>query len=235
MDCIFIPLSSLEVISPLLSTPLILPTHLQSAVEKRQRSYLTGRACAQFLYAKYQLEWDGLPMYADTHPLKGAPQWPQGFVGSISHSNDLAVACLFSKQKVHSVGIDTEHIMNQERALQLRSHILHPLETWVKTPLELSLVFSFKESIYKALNPLLKRFIGFQEVIVYEPTPKLIPETVPQQTPLANQCSLSWRAESTLSKDLKAYFGKHLPPFTGRAQWWQKPDHTGFVFTTYRF
>lgn len=225
MDCIFIPLNTLEMVLPLLSKPLILPAHLHSAVEKRQRSYLTGRACAQFLYDKYHLAWDGLPMYPENHPLREAPQWPNGFVGSISHSKDLAVACMFPKQTLQSVGIDTEHILNHDRALQVRQQILHPLETWVKTPLELSLVFSLKESLYKALNPLLKRFIGFQEVIVQKPS---------YPAHFTNRLFLNWQPESILEKDIKTYFGENLPPFKGSAQWWLRSDNTGFVFTTYR-
>ncbi len=234
MDCVFIPLNSLEQVMPLLSKPLILPPRLQHAVAKRQRSYLTGRACAQFLYTKYALEWDGLPMYPDTHPQRDSPRWPRGFVGSISHSNNLAVACMAKQETLQGVGIDTEEIMCAERATRLRQQILHPLESWVKTPLELSLVFSFKESIYKALHPLLQRFIGFQEVIVKPVQPSHSDRPCSAQQSV-NRHVLSWQPEHSLKKDLNTYFGQQQPSFEGHGQWFVHADGSGFVFTTYRF
>jgi enterobactin synthetase component D len=236
MDCIFIPLSSLDATLPLLSTPLILPEHLRSAVEKRQRDYFAGRAGAQFLYDRHQVPWDGLPMYPETHPLRGAPQWPEGFIGSISHSKSLAVACMYPRHKVRSVGIDTELIMSAERAQQVRSQILHPRESWVTTPLELSLVFSFKESIYKALHPLLQRFIGFQELWIENPGLRQLPRFTGLAPAPPRHCVLKWQPETLLENDLIAYFTtSKRPRLAGFAQWWTHPEETGFVLTHYSF
>ena len=234
MACNFIPLSTLEATLSLLPTPLILPEHLSAAVAKRQRDYLAGRACAQFLYAKYRVPWDGLLTYPDTHPQRGAPQWPEGFVGSISHSKDLAVACMYPGHEVRSVGLDTESIMSPARAEQLRSQILHPREDWVSSPLELTLVFSLKESIYKALHPLLQRFIGFQEVWVQQPQCPTFAHS------RFRTLRLSWRPEEQLAKDIKAHLGSLQPPaFEGSTQWWvntvgsAESEPTGFVLTHY--
>lgn len=137
---------------------LKLPPHLSQALLKRQHDYLAGRWCAYRLYQHFGLSWDGLPMAEN-----GAPQWPYGYCGSISHTRGLAIALMAPLSKALSIGVDLEHIISAKTALQVQKQILHPAEV-IKNAADLTLVFSAKESIYKALNPLLKRFIGFDEV-----------------------------------------------------------------------
>lgn len=175
------------------------------------------------LYHRYALAWDQLPMFPEASPQRGAPQWPHGFVGSISHCQDLAVAALAPCSHLSGMGIDVEQILSEEKTQRLRSHILHPAEHWVTTPLDLSLVFSFKESIYKALHPFLQRFIGFQEVQVHSPL-ALNAVTV----------RLSWTPERALAQDLQRHFNGAPPTFTGKGQWWGKNNPT-HVFTQYYF
>lgn len=220
MDCVFLPLDTLQKTLDGLVYPLILPPHLHQAVQQRQQSYLAGRACAQILYSRYGLKWDHLPMHPESHPRRGAPQWPKGFTGSISHSPTLAVASLAPLSRYGGIGIDAERVMSEDKAQRLRSQILHPAETWVKTPLDLTLVFSFKESIYKALHPTLQRFIGFQEV-----------EILPPVLLNAFTFQLTWSPAPKLRQDLKRCF-KTSPTFMGKGQWWGQPGSIQ-VFTQY--
>lgn len=223
MNCVFIPLETLQETLDSLASPLILPPHLHQAVKQRQQSYLAGRACAQILYPRYGLQWDHLPMYPESHPQHGAPQWPEGFTGSISHSPTLAVATMAPLSRYSGIGIDVERVMSEEKAQRLTTQILHPGEDWVKTALDLTLVFSFKESIYKALHPTLQRFIGFQEVKVYPPL---------RLNDFAVQ--LTWTPDQSLRLDLKSHFKNSSPQFIGKGQWWGKIAPTQ-VFTQCHF
>lgn len=144
---------------------LELPSALAGAVAKRQSEFLAGRWCVRQLYLAQGLELE-LPSYQDHQP----PLWPAGWCGSISHTRGFAAAALGSSQQLISLGLDAEYLMEAETASRVRAAILHPQEEsllqsddWL---IRLTLIFSFKESLYKALNPLLKRFIGFQEVAI---------------------------------------------------------------------
>ena len=95
---------------------------------------------------------------------RGAPIVPAGFVGSISHKVGRAVA-LAARADGSRVGIDLE------RAIAPRL----PIERRVLTARERAaiagadrrivvLYFAIKEAIYKAVDPFVRRFVGFAEV-----------------------------------------------------------------------
>lgn len=150
------------------SGPLSLPAALQTAAPKRQAEYLAGRACLQLLYAEAGLPWQDPP-----HDAQRAPVWPPGWTGSLSHSRDRALAVLAPSFQVRAVGVDLEECMSAETAQRVRASLLHPDEEGLVPPgpagrERLTLIFSFKESFYKALAPQLGRFIGFQELAITE-------------------------------------------------------------------
>jgi len=145
---------------------LSLPACLNQAAPKRQTEYLAGRWCVQQVYQQL-----GLALPLPEYQAQAAPHWPAGWLGSISHTQaaeqGYAVAALASLSEVQALGLDLEATMSEGVAERVRNNILHPDEQrWVQTPAQLSLIFSFKESLYKAFNPILQRFIGFQEVVV---------------------------------------------------------------------
>lgn len=151
---------------------LPLPAALHKAVVKRQSEYLAGRWCVAELYRQQGLVLP-LPEYQE----QGPPGWPAGWTGSISHSQNRAAAAIAPLSQVRALGLDLEFCMNSQMAGRVRDSILHP-EEWPLLATDslqnLTLIFSFKESLYKALNPLLKRFIGFQEVAVQRIGPQVI-------------------------------------------------------------
>lgn len=222
MDSVFISLDYLEQTLATLPCAIDLPPSIATATSRRQRSYLAGRACAQILYQRYGISWDQL--FPATGPLTSqrCPQWPKGFVGSISHSRHLAIACLQPVKHCLSVGVDIEEIIQTERMDRLRKRILHPDEDWVNTPQALSLVFSFKESLYKALHPILDRYIGFQEIRVWPPH-QIAAYTV----------RLNWSPEAPLKRELSAHLQPHLYLKSGLGQWLPQPQNRGSVLTRY--
>jgi enterobactin synthetase component D len=130
-------------------------------VAKRQGEYLAGRLCAR--EALHQLCGQPLVPGRDAD---GVPIWPAGTVGSITHGAGQAAALVASRQDWQSLGIDLEKRLSAERATKLAGEILTPAELERAAGLEpeafarlVTLTFSLKESLFKALYPLvLQRF-----------------------------------------------------------------------------
>lgn len=93
---------------------------------------------------------------------RGAPVLPAGFVGSISHKGALAAA-LVAAAGQGFVGVDVEVAAPPRQDIATR--ILTPREPAV-TGREVTLVFALKEAVYKAIDPIVRRYVGFQEVEV---------------------------------------------------------------------
>ena len=101
---------------------------------------------------------------------RGAPVLPAGVVGSISHKRALAVG-LAARESGWTVGVDVEqpHLGKQD----ISRYVLTAEEQAELAEIDpasrdhaIMLRFSLKESIYKAINPHVRRFVGFQEVSV---------------------------------------------------------------------
>jgi len=102
----------------------------------------------------------------------GSVAWPAGSVGSISHTNDWAVAAVCKPDQPHaSVGIDVERIDRVDKDVlrliateQERVALEHTIDRrWGRVAL-----FSIKESLYKCLRPIYGEFIKFKDVQVFD-------------------------------------------------------------------
>ena len=96
---------------------------------------------------------------------RGAPIPPPGFVGSISHKGDRAVA-IAALDEGFDIGVDLEFIRPVRDSLS--EAILTPAErarVARDEDRELSTLasFSIKEAIYKAIDPSVRRYVGFHE------------------------------------------------------------------------
>lgn len=132
------------------------------AVEKRRREFAFGRACARAALARL-----GIPALALPRSAGGPPAWPPGIIGSITHGAGIAAAAVAPATACRSLGIDLESLAAAREADVLAT---------VATPAELSryadslgsllgpLLFSAKESVYKCLYPLERRFLDFTDV-----------------------------------------------------------------------
>lgn len=129
----------------------------------RQPSWIAGRLALRAALDALGAPRD--PILADQY---GAPRVPAGLVGSISHKRRLAVG-LASKDHGWTVGVDVEqrHLGKQD----ISRHVLRDEERAEIDALDadtralaVMLRFSLKESIYKAIHPHVRRFVGFQEV-----------------------------------------------------------------------
>ena len=73
------------------------------AVDKRRREFTTGRACARAGLAK--LGCQPTPILPGE---RGAPRWPPGVVGSITHCHGYRASAVAHARDVLALGIDAE-------------------------------------------------------------------------------------------------------------------------------
>ncbi len=99
----------------------------------------------------------------------GEPLWPEGICGSISHTEGAALALVARSADYCSLGVDLE-LRNRIIRENTHSRIATTNErAWIeecadKVKDRTLLVFTAKEAIYKAIYPLCRKFIGYQEV-----------------------------------------------------------------------
>ena len=143
---------------------LWLPHHalLERSGKKRQAEHLAGRIAA--VYALRTVGEKSVPGIGENR----APLWPIGLYGSISHCGQTAVAIVS-----HSpVGIDIEEVMNVSLAESLAEQVASSAELTnlraapIPFPLALTLAFSAKESLYKALSARYLQLLDFHDAVV---------------------------------------------------------------------
>lgn len=143
------------------SLGISIPNALDKAVSKRLAEFVAGRYCAK--QALSELGENSVPGYGRNRE----PTWPRGSWGSISHSNGVALA-MVSKQ--HSIGLDIECIVDPKLVADISDMILTTRErTLFKQQLTcelFTLIFSLKESFYKAAYPFVKCCFGFSVIDV---------------------------------------------------------------------
>ncbi|GAB7046037.1 4'-phosphopantetheinyl transferase family protein [Catenuloplanes indicus] len=134
------------------------------AVDKRRNEFTTARWCARRALATL-----GLPPSPIVPGDRGAPSWPPGVTGAITHCPGYRAAAVAHTPAVASIGIDAEpHAPLPDGVLDLvtlpteREWIAHAPHGvhWDR------LLFSAKESVYKAWFPVARRWLGFEEAHV---------------------------------------------------------------------
>jgi len=134
-------------------------------VAKRQAEYLAGRLCAREALMRLTGK-AAVPACGEDR----APQWPAGMVGSITHGSGWAGALVGNSTDWRGLGLDVEKLLPADRAERLAAEILTPAELLRLDSLpaaqraeRISLTFSLKESLFKALYPQVLRHFYFQD------------------------------------------------------------------------
>lgn len=138
---------------------LWLPHHaeLANAGRKRKAEHLAGRIAAAHALPDHAVPGIGP---------SGEPLWPEGVSGSITHSGTQAMAVVVHHPHA-LVGIDTEAILPDREAREIQDGIIDAQEAICLTrsgypfALALTLAFSAKESLFKALFPQVKEYMSF--------------------------------------------------------------------------
>jgi len=126
--------------------------HATTLTEIRQREFAIGRTALRRALG------EDVAIFPDD---RGAPQLPAGWVGSISHKGSRA-AGIVAPANTGFVGIDLE--LATASKLPIERRILTPREQEAVRGREVTLFFAIKEAIYKAIDPIVRRYVGFTEV-----------------------------------------------------------------------
>ena len=140
---------------------------LANSVEKRRNEFTTARVCA-----REALQALGFPPVAILTGERGEPLWPAQALGSITHCQGYRAAAVARTGEVLTLGIDAEpHAPLPEGLIDdiaRPEELPHLRRLQADTP-EVHwdrLLFSAKESVYKAWFPLARRWLGFEDAIL---------------------------------------------------------------------
>lgn len=134
------------------------------AVAKRRAEFTTVRHCARTALAGL-----GVPPSPIPRGPRGAPIWPPGIVGSMTHCDGYRAAAVARFTDLRGVGIDAEP--NEGLPAGVLKLVSRPAERdWIAAHLAAEpgvrwdrLLFSAKESVYKVWFPLTGRWLDFAE------------------------------------------------------------------------
>ena len=131
----------------------------------RKEHYRSGRICAGEVLSK--LGTPGQPVLRD--PQTREPLWPEGISGAITHSGKWAAAAAGKTSDVSGIGIDLEDLERQVDS-RISRHVCIPEEQkWLQECGEdfleqnLKIIFSAKESIFKAFFPYTRTYLHFHD------------------------------------------------------------------------
>lgn len=140
------------------------------SVAKRRAEFTTVRTCARRALAEL-----GLPPAPLLSGDKREPLWPAGVVGSLTHCAGYGAAAVAWARDLATVGIDAEpHDPLPEGVL---ARVSLPVERDHLRQLPAGvhwdrMLFSAKESVYKAWYPLARCWLGFEDArLVFRPGP----------------------------------------------------------------
>jgi 4'-phosphopantetheinyl transferase EntD len=144
---------------------------IAQAVPERRRDYATVRSCARACLQR--LDYPPVPILPG---VGGAPVWPDGIRGSMTHCIGYAAAAVGTHPPIFAIGIDAEPAAplpdgvldliatpaEQDRLARIQPEPDSP--HWDR------LLFSAKEAIYKAWFPLVGEWLDHQQAeILIEP------------------------------------------------------------------
>jgi 4'-phosphopantetheinyl transferase EntD len=140
---------------------------ITNAVLKRRNEFIAGRTCARRALQRLGYSCRPIPVGSLREPI-----WPEGITGSITHEGTYAISALACTRQISLLGID----------LAFRDALSGALVPMICRDDEIDgiqrherefggddlfkLVFSIKESVYKCLFPVVRKFFDFSDVSV---------------------------------------------------------------------
>ena len=157
----------------------------------RKEHYRSGRICAGEVLSK--LGARGQPVLRD--PQTREPLWPEGISGAITHSGNWAAAAAGKTSDVSGIGIDLEDLERQVDSRISRNVCIPEEKKWLQECGEdcleqnLKIIFSAKESIFKAFFPYTRTYLHFHDArILMEQTffQKSKPDSLSEKEKISN-------------------------------------------------
>jgi len=153
-----------------------------SAVPSRRAEFATGRACA-----RKALRTLGVPLASVPRGEGGAPLWLPGVVGSITHCEGYRAAVVAWSTTYLSLGVDAE--VNEPLPPEIVDLVATRREMASMPGLPRAdvhwdrLLFSAKETVYKASFPLTRQWLDFHDVEIEFTDRGYFVATCPQVSP----------------------------------------------------
>ncbi|MBL3585607.1 4'-phosphopantetheinyl transferase superfamily protein [Rhodovulum sulfidophilum] len=164
---------------------------------RRAAEFRAGRLAA----AAASASLTGMPCLAG-RGADGAPLWPVGLAGSISHSGGQALALVGPSARRAGLGVDIEGPLSPRVAAEIAPVALTPEERacFGTDPVWVGLIFSAKESLFKALSPRIGRRFDFDAA-------RLLPGGATRPPLLCLTCDLApgWEAGRRIEPVLIAH------------------------------
>ncbi|HKP57747.1 MAG TPA: 4'-phosphopantetheinyl transferase superfamily protein [Polyangiales bacterium] len=134
--------------------------HIARSVPKRRAEFGTARVCARRALTRLGVAPVSLVPTDDR-----APRWPNGVVGSISHTSNYCAVVVASARAYLSLGLDIEQDKSLEPEMAAMICTAHELSTLAtRSPHDAIVYFSAKEAFYKCQYPLTQRLLDFRDV-----------------------------------------------------------------------
>ena len=146
------------------------PERLKQWVIKRQAQFLAGRIAAKNALSCFSITAEKISISEHREPI-----WPKGIIGSISHSNHESIAVVQHQTRVDiGVGLDIQAIFEKSEYTKLLPVILSRSDLAVYNKMErcfpkqylATLIFSAKESFFKAVFSQVSQYFDFKDVSV---------------------------------------------------------------------
>lgn len=152
------------------------PKELAKATAKRHCEFIAGRYCASQAIKNLDQPPNSNSETQILIQPDRSPLWPKNIVGSISHSRNQAIAVVGNADSYLGLGIDCESLLTDAAAREIADLILRPLErkSLFNRELDLklefgglvTLAFSAKESLFKALSPSVSTIKSFHNFAI---------------------------------------------------------------------
>ena len=152
---------------------IYLPKSIKNSVDKRQAEFLAGRYMAMSVLKSLGLKGNNIGIGKHRNPV-----WPQNIIASITHTKTSSLCAAAFKNSYLYLGIDLEDIISVELVRELKNSIIIPDEETILKNTSLSfeqaftLVFSAKESLFKALYPSVRYYFDFSAARITEICPQ---------------------------------------------------------------
>lgn len=165
------PVATAEMFGDPLEVPALFPEEeqlLTDAVAERRREFSTARKCAKNALGRL-----GIAPGPILRTPEGAPLWPDGIVGSITHCVGYRAAAVAKAADLLALGVDAEpHLPLGDRSVlemvtlaEERDH-LRELATSRRDVHWDRLMFSAKECVFKTWFPLTRDWLDFDEAAI---------------------------------------------------------------------
>ena len=137
---------------------------VKAAVDVRKGEFGDARWCAHEALRELGVESAGAILRGE----RGMPLWPEGYTGSLTHTDGLRAAVAASTRHVHSMGLDAEpaealpdgvlRSIASDTEIAMVERMRANGQTWADR-----LLFCAKEATYKCWFPMTRRWLDFDE------------------------------------------------------------------------